>query len=508
MRIAVRILLALLLSLLVLAAVVAYRTVTYVPPLAAATQSPIELAPLVALDIDRAAQRLAEAIRFRTISHQDPADNDATQWDGLHAWLQATYPAVHAAMTREVVAGHTLVYTWPGTDPALPAIVLMAHHDVVPVTPGTEQDWKHPPFDGVITDDAVWGRGAIDDKGSLIGLFEGLEALATDGFVPARTVIVVSGHDEEAGGRGAAAAAALLRERGIQAQFVLDEGLAVISDFPLLGRPVALIGVAEKGYATLRVTAPAAGGHSSAPPAQTGVEVLAQAVLAITGKPFPLQFDGPGGDMVRALAPEAPLLVRMAVANEWLFRPLLIRQIAATPAGAATLHTTIAPTMLRGSPKENVLPQDATAWINYRIAPGTTADQVMQRAMAATQGMDVQLAWEGPAYDPSPVSSSMSPAYRVLAELASGEERLPVAPGLVTATTDSRHMAGLADDIYRFQPIVASISELQMIHGTDEHMTLDNLRRTVEFYARLVATTAVGYDSGHESRAAEVTFAP
>jgi carboxypeptidase PM20D1 len=171
-------------------------------------------------------------------------------------------------------------------------------------------------------------------------------------------------------------------------------------------------------------------------------------------------------------------------------RPLLIRQIAATPAGAATLHTTIAPTMLQGSPKENVLPQDATAWINYRIAPGTTVDEVMQRAQQATQGLDVRLAWEGTAYDPSPVSASDSEAFRVLAALASDDGRTPVAPGLVNATTDSRHLVELAEDVYRFQPIVESIDGLKMIHGTNERMTLENLRRTAEFYARLVATTA------------------
>ena len=424
------------------------------------------------------------------MSHQDAQDNDWAEWDRLHAWLAATYPAVHAAMTREVVADHTLVYTWHGVDPSLPPIVLLAHHDVVPVTPGTEQDWTHPPFDGVIADGAVWGRGSVDDKGSLIGLFEGLESLVATGFVPRRTVYIVSGHDEEAGGKGAFAAAQLLKSRGVHAEFVLDEGLAVISDFPLLGRPVALIGIAEKGYATLRVTAPAKGGHSSAPPPETGVEVLARAVLAITGNAFPLEFEGPAADMVRAVAPDAPLLVRVAVANEWLFDRLLVRQIASTAAGAATLHTTIAPTMLRGSPKENVLPQDASAWINYRIAPGTTTDDVMRRATDATRGLGVELAWEGPAYDPSPVSSSTSTAYRVMAALAAGDERTPVAPGLVTATTDSRHLAGLADDIYRFQPIVASIGELQMIHGTNERMTTDNLRRTAEFYARLVATVA------------------
>jgi len=484
-----RVLIILLVVITALVAVVAYRTATYTPPTGDST-SPVELAPAVRIDGAIAAKHLAEAVRFRTVSHQDAKDNDWAEWDRLHAWLAATYPAAHAAMTRELVAGHTLVYTWRGADPSLPPIVLMAHHDVVPVTPGTEQDWSHPPFDGVIKDGAVWGRGSVDDKGSMIGLFEGIESLVTSGFVPRRTVYVVSGHDEEAGGTGAHAAAQLLKARGVHAEFVLDEGLAVISDFPLLGRPVALIGIAEKGYATLKVTAPATGGHSSAPPPETGVEVLARAVLAITGDPFPLEFKGPAADMVRALAPDAPLLVRIAVANEWLFRPLLVRQIAATAAGAATLHTTIAPTMLRGSPKENVLPQDATAWINYRIAPGLAADDVMQRASAATNGLGVKLAWEGPAYDPSPVSSSTSNAYRVMAELAAGDERTPVAPGLVTATTDSRHMAGLAQDIYRFQPIVASIGELQMIHGTNEHMTLDNMRRTAEFYARLIATVA------------------
>ena len=477
-------------ALALLAAVVAVRTVTFRAPGALADAAAVEIAATPPLDVALAARHLAEAVRIRTISHQDPRDNDTAEWERLHQWLQDSYPAAHAAMTRELVAGHTLVYTWPGTDPALPAVVLLAHHDVVPVTPGTERDWKHPPFDGVVAEGAVWGRGSVDDKGSLIGLFEASEALAASGFRPRRSIIIVSGHDEEAGGSGARAAAALLQSRGVSAEFVLDEGLAIVSDMPMIGRPAALIGIAEKGYATLKVVAPAQGGHSSAPPPATGVEELARAVLAITGKAFPLRFDGPAADMVRALAPAADPMVRVAVANEWLFAPLLKRTIAATPAGASTLHTTIAPTMLRGSPKENVLPQDAAAWINYRIAPGNTAAEVMQRARDATAGLAVELAWEGTAYDPSPVSSIDSDGYRLLAALAADEGRIPVAPGLVTATTDSRSMTAIATDIYRFQPLVASLRDFEMIHGTNEHMTLDNLRRTAEFYARLIATAA------------------
>jgi carboxypeptidase PM20D1 len=429
-------------------------------------------------------------VRFRTISHQDAASNDWAEWDRFDAWLESTYPATHAAMNREIFADHTLVYTWRGTDPALAPVVLMAHHDVVPVSPGTEGDWRHPPFAGVIADDAVWGRGSVDDKGSLICIFEAVESLAASGFRPRRTVIVLSGHDEEAGGTGARAVARAWRKRGLAPLFALDEGLAVVSDLPLAGRPVALVGVAEKGYATLRITAPAKGGHSSAPPPETGVEVLAKAVLAVTSRPFPMRFRGPAADMIRALAPEAGLGVRVAVANAWLFEPLLIWKIAATPAGAASLHTTIAPTMLRGSPKENVLPQDATAWINYRIAPQDTAAGVMARAETATRRLAVKLAWEGPAYDPSPVSSADSDAYRIIGALASDGGRVPVAPGLVTATTDSRYLAGIAHDVYRFQPIVASLRDFEMIHGTNEHLTLDNLRRMTEFYGRLVATAA------------------
>jgi carboxypeptidase PM20D1 len=475
------------LLLLVVVAIVAIRTWTYRP--ATAVDLDVELASSPSFDFERAARHLSEAVRIRTVSHQTASEDDPAEWDRLHAWLQTTYPAAHDAMTRDVVATHTLVYTWPGSDPSLPVVILMAHQDVVPVTPGTEGDWKHPPFDGVIADGSVWGRGTVDDKGSLVSLFEALDALAATGFAPRRTLVVVAGHDEEAGGTGARAAAQNLRERNVRAEFALDEGLAVVDGLPIVDEPAALIGIGEKGYATLKVTAAAKGGHSSAPPPETGVETLARAVLAITGAPFPLEFSGPAADMVRGLAPHSSTTVRMAVANEWLFRPLLVRELSRTPTGAASLHTTIAPTMLRGSPKENVLPQDATAWINYRIAPQNTAAEVMARARQATRGLDVRFEWEnGVAYDPAPVSSTESRAYRLLATLAADGGRVPVAPGLVTATTDSRHMVGVATDVYRFQPIVVRLDEFPMIHGTNEHLTLDNLRRLCEFYARLVAT--------------------
>jgi carboxypeptidase PM20D1 len=474
---------------LAVGAVVAVRTATFKPPAAVDTSS-VRLASARPFDVALAARHLGEAVRFRTVSHQDPAEDQPAEWDRLHAWLQTTYPDAHRAMAREVVAGHALVYTWKGTDPSLEPIVLMAHQDVVPVTPGSEGAWTHPPFDGVIADGAVWGRGAIDDKGSLVTLFEALDGLAKVGFTPRRTVILVSGHDEEVRGGGAKAAAALLKTRGVKAQFVLDEGMVVVADHPVTQGPVALIATAEKGYATLTVTAPAVGGHSSAPPAQTGVATLAKAVLAIADKPFPMKFDGPGADMLKSLAPHSSTTIKVAAANTWLFSPLLVSQTAKTPAGAAMLHTTIAPTMLKGSPKENVLPQDATAWINYRIAPGDSSAEVMARAREAVGDLPVKLAWVKPPDEPTRISSTRSEGWKTLAALAGDESKAPVAPALMTAASDSRYMSPIADDIYRFQPLVLSVDATKMIHGTDEHVSIANIERMVRFYQRLVETAA------------------
>jgi carboxypeptidase PM20D1 len=245
-----------------------------------------------------------------------------------------------------------------------------------------------------------------------------------------------------------------------------------------------------QGYATLVVTAPAKGGHSSAPPAQTGVGTLARAITAITDNQFPMRLDGPGAQMVSTLSAQGSFVTRMAIANQWLFGSMLKAKVSETPAGAALLHTTIAPTMLKGSPKENVLPQDAAAWINYRIAPGQTTDDVMNAAKAATRGMDVQLKWAGPVINPSPVSSTSSEGWKVIAALASDGGKLPVAPGLVGAGTDSRYMTPISSDIYRYQPLLANLDTFGMIHGTNEHMTVENLARMTTFYARLVASAA------------------
>ncbi|MGC4025020.1 MAG: M20 family peptidase [Mesorhizobium sp.] len=472
--------------LLTLAAFLVVRTLTYQSPAADHTEIDLVSAPTV--NIEQAAAHLSEAIRFRTITEQDDGAADMSQWDAMHEWLARTYPLVHANLRLEKVAGHTLIFTFEGSDKSLEPFVLMAHQDVVPVVESTVSQWKHPPFDGVIADGAVWGRGSVDDKGSMIAILESVESLLQSGFKPKRTLIIVNGHDEEGPHEGATAAAAWFRDKGIKAEFVLDEGLVTITDFPLLKDRVALVGIAEKGYATLQLTATGPGGHSSMPPEDTAVATLAQAILAVANNPDPMDITGPGAETLRVVAPYAPFLTRMAIANEWLFKPLLIDQVAATPAGAALLHTTMAPTMLRASPKENVLPNSASAIINYRIIPGETTADVVERAQTGIGDLPVSIKLGKEAQDPSPISSTTSEPWMIIAALASQKNSIPVAPGLVLAATDSYQLTTVANDVYRFQPIELSLSETSMIHGINENMTLDNLKRMIDFYGSLIAT--------------------
>lgn len=473
-----------------LGGVVAVRTATFAPQ-AVADGAAIKVAAAAPFDTNLAAQHLAESVRFQTVSNQDPGQNQSGEWDKLHGWLATTYPKAHAAMQREML-GKTLVYTWPGSDPAAQPVIVMAHQDVVPVTPGTEKDWKYQPFAGTIAEGAVWGRGAIDDKGSLVALFEAMEALAAQGFKPKRTIYLVSGHDEEAGGSGAAEAAKLLASRKVKALFTIDEGGIITTDTPIIKQPAMMIGVAEKGYVTLRVRADAPGGHSSMPPKEIGTINLAKALIAIHENQFPLELRGPAAGMIDVFAAQAGGMTKVAAANKWLFGGLIKRQMGDSPASAALLHTTIAPTMLQGSPKENVLPQSAEALINYRIAPWDNSAKVLERARGAAKGLPVKVDFtERAPREPTPVSSSTSLGWQlIVASARAGHPGLVAAPYLVVAGTDSRSMTPVSDDVYRFAAISLATSETKMIHGTNEHITLKNLESAIAFYARLLATAA------------------
>jgi len=490
----VRLILAGLALLLVAAAgFIGYRTMSFTAPPPPAA---VELPQASSYDIDpsAAAMRLAEAIRFRTVSLVQDGD-DRSQFEQFHAWMQARYPAFHAVAKRELIGELSLLYTWEGSDPGQPPIILLAHQDVVPVPDDTRANWQVDPFGGVIRDDHVWGRGAIDDKGSLVALLEAAEFLAAQGKRPVRTIIFAFGHDDELGGDGGAVLIAQkLAERGVHGWFVLDEGLAALDRHPLTGGSASMIGISERGAGTMRVRAVGAPGHSSMPPPETAVSLVSEAVIRIHDMPIERSLEGgPALGMMRALSPELSLTNRMALSNEWLFGALLRQRLEGDPAAKALLGTTIAPTMINGGVRENVLPGEATAMINFRIHPRDRAEDLLRRArqqVADLEGVIVE--WNEPPREASGISSTTSTSYALLAALSRNIlPDAPVAPGLVLAGTDSRHYAEVAENVYRFQPILLNAEDLERPHGLNERISIANFERTIRFYIGLMEAGAM-----------------
>jgi carboxypeptidase PM20D1 len=448
-------------------------------------------APPRAVDAAAVAARLAAALRFATISHDDPTRLPRDAFAGLQQWLAHAYPRLHAALERERVSEWSLLYTWRGRDARLEPLLLLAHQDVVPAEQA--ERWSHPPFAGVLADDFVWGRGAMDDKGSLVAICEAVEALLAEGFEPGRSVLLAFGHDEEVGGgAGAARIAERLAARGVRAHLVLDEGMAVLADstVPGLERPLAPIGIAEKGYATLELVASAAGGHSSTPPRHTAAGILARAIERLEAHPLPARVAGPTEALFAWLAPELPLWARVPLANARLLVPL-DAWMSREPAANALLRTTTAVTMLSGSPKDNVLPVEATAVVNFRILPGETSAELLERVRAIVADARVELRFREPPREPSPVSPVDGPAFAVLQRTIA--ETIPgavVAPNLVLGGTDARRYAVLTPNVYRFGPFVYGTRDLERVHGIDERLSIRNLAEAVRFYARLVENAA------------------
>jgi carboxypeptidase PM20D1 len=441
----------------------------------------------IAFDTAAAAARLAEAIRVPTVSsEQGPAPDSV--FAELHRRLAAAFPRTHAALRREVFGG-SLLYTWTGADSAAPGVLLTGHLDVVPVDAGSEERWTHPPFAGVVADGFIWGRGALDDKASVLAILEAVEALLAEGFTPARTIRLAFGHDEEISGReGAQRLAAVLAERKARADWVLDEGGTITQGLvPGVAEPAAVVGIAEKGYLDLELLAADAGGHSSTPPAHTAIGRLAAAIERLEDNPFPARIAGATGALLAHTAPEMSLPFRLALTNLWLFERPAIAVFSRDYRSAAAVRTTMAVTMVSGGTKANVLPTEARALVNVRTLPGDSAEAVAARVRRVVADTLIRVRILPGASEASPVSSPESKGYRMLA--ATIRQVYPgtvVAPYLVLGATDARHYAGLSATVLRFAPGLETAGSPPRAHGTDERVGVGEHAQAVRFYAQLI----------------------
>lgn len=429
---------------------------------------------------DSAYYNLSKAIQFKTISFSEDAIPDSTAFNGFHEFLRETYPLVHEQLSLEKINEYSLLYKWQGTDASKKPIILMSHQDVVPVDQPTLSDWEAPPFEGRITDTHIIGRGTLDDKSSLMALMESVETLLQQNFKPAQTIYLAFGHDEELGGStGAKEIAAHLKAKGVNAAMALDEGgFLAVQMVPDFDKTVAMVNLAEKGYASFNLIVETRGGHSSAPPKDNTLGMLAQAIVDLENNQFPYKMVKPIDYQFEYMGAEMPFMKKLAFANPWLFKGPVLKALNA--------HTTTAPTIVEGGVKDNVIPTVGKATINFRILPGETVASVKEHVQE-TVGDKIKVELAGFSTDPSPVSGIDSEAFKNLElTIRSVFPEAVVVPGLIGGGTDARYFYDVADDVYRFYPIRLEPDSYTRFHGIDEKISKENYREMVEFAYQLI----------------------
>jgi carboxypeptidase PM20D1 len=438
--------------------------------------------------LPRAVAKLQALVRIPTVSQRDLDLLDTAAFDEFVAELERQFPLLHERLELTRVHTHGLLFHWRGASSARP-VVLMAHLDVVPV----EGTWRHDAFSGAVVDGSIWGRGTLDDKGSLVAICEAVETLLEQDLTPAQDVWLSFGCDEEVFGTAATTAVEELRRRGVRPWFVVDEGGAVAHDaFTGVGKPIGVVGVTEKGIMSVLLRVEGRGGHASTPARMGPTARLARAILRVDRSPMPSSLPAPTLELFRRLAPHAPLALRPLMANAARLGPALPRLLTALgPESAAMVRTTFAITTLQGSPALNVIAGRATAGVNIRIMLGDTSASVLAHLRKVIRDDQVEIDVVE-VFEPSPLSPYSTAEHSdeafdlVTATISEVFPDAVPAPYVMMAATDSRSFSPICERIYRFAPFRMTKAQREAIHSYDEHLGVDDFLDGVRWYQRLV----------------------
>ncbi len=450
-----------------------------------------ETLPPEKVDLDRYIEHLSKAIQIPTICNKDESLVDWSKFDEFHAFLKEAYPLIHEKLEMQILSTRSLMYHWKSEHPEKEPIALLAHQDVVPVTPGTEADWEHAPFGGEVADGYVWGRGALDIKNHLIGVMEAVETLLEEGYVPERDVYLCFGHNEEVMAEGEACGATCMmnwfKERGIKLDSVIDEGGAILSvkvDKVIDGH-LAGVGIAEKGHVDFEISVNAKGGHSSQPPKHSALGELSKIVCSLENHQFKAKLTPQLTSLFNEIGKSTTYPVRCVASNLPVLKPLITKVCSCIPPVASMMRTTTAITMSTGSPAPNVLPQKASVVANFRIMPGQTIEDVEAhiKKYAGPKAEVKLLAGK----NPSKISPTDSRAFNVISDICKAmDPKAIVAPYLVMGGTDARQYEDVCDNIYRYSPFLMSTSLLLTTHGTNERIPVSSLEDGVAFFKRYI----------------------
>ncbi|MCK5672810.1 MAG: M20/M25/M40 family metallo-hydrolase [Spirochaetales bacterium] len=439
---------------------------------------------------ESAINNLSKFIQLETVTYNDFSQIDMVEHRKVEGFFKENFPLCSKTLNLKKINDFAYIFQWEGKDKSKKPVLFMAHFDVVPVQ---DEGWDYPPFCGTVKDGHILGRGTLDTKNSLIGILESAEKLISEGFIPESTIYFAFGGDEEVTGlQGAVKIVEYFKSQNINFDWVLDEGSIIAKNMlSMTDKPLALIGIAEKGFANVRLIAHGEPGHASMPPEHTAAGLIGRAVYRLENNPFPLRLTKTVREFLKSLIPHVSFSLALVFSNLWLFSPVVIFIFKKNPKTAAMVRTTQAVTILKGSKKDNILPDTAEAIVNVRILPGEKKSDVIKRMKSVVKDsqVTVELLNENDASNPVSESSSTSDGYLKIKDTVNKiyPEGI-VSPFLVTVATDSRHYKDITNNIYRFFPMVLTSDDIKKIHGFNESISIENYTLIINFFTELMKT--------------------
>jgi carboxypeptidase PM20D1 len=500
----------LLFGLIVLAGILIVKTIMHpFAKLSGAQPDPVKV-----VVPEHSVKRFARGLQFATVSFMDSTENDFAVYDSFRLFVRNAYPRIFEHVSDTIINGHQWLLYWKGKNASLKPLLFMSHYDVVapgdfdheeanvgqnmfdfsdnpaPLPTAEFKGWAYAPFSGAVTGGRVHGRGAIDMKGVVFSLFEAADTLLSKGYVPERDIYISLNPDEEVGGlRGAAHLAAFFRARGLRFETIYDEGGIVAAPGTAEGinQNIAFVGMGEKGVVAYRIKVMGTGGHASMPPLETAAGRAAVIMQRLENNQLPQRLIEPTQNFLNVAGAGMGFAGKMAIANQWLLKAMLLKQMEKNPQANALTRTTTAITMLKGSDGNNVLAPVVEVVINFRILPGETSEDVLNHINKACEGYEVEIDAPRIPVEPSNISPANGRGYELIHEAV--EKLYPgtlITPYLTIGATDSKHMGDLSDRIYRFMPVLLNPFEQRSIHNFNEYMSIDNFGRMIAYYSYLM----------------------
>lgn len=431
------------------------------------------------------AEHLSKMIQIASVSRRE--NSDLTKIYEMHKRLEELYPLIHKSLEVKDIDG-ALLYRWKGKDKEKVPVLLMSHHDVVEAT----GNWKYPPFSGTIADGKVWGRGAVDTKGSLCAILESVEHLLSGGFIPERDFYIASSCNEEITGDGAVKTVEYMYNAGIRPELVMDEGGSVMGNMMGCEASCAMIGVLEKGRANVKFIAHSHGGHASIPFRHNPFARLAKLINNVESRsPFRAKLTRPVIEMYKEMAPYMPFKYRFLLGNVWLLKPVMpffMKRMGGQP--AALVSTTCVFTMAEGSRGANVIPETASATANMRFMVHEPLETSLKKMLKLAEKNDIWMEMIS-GYDiPTAADTKCSAYKKVVRQIENTFGRIPVIPYVMLAGTDARHYTKICDCVLRFVPLAMTDSQMKSAHAVNENLNVSSLARAVNFYVDFIS----GYD--------------